>query len=303
MVATTATTTPFDAKDVNDQVNKTISQDGLLMRMAKAKGEQYAAGRGLSNSSIGAEASQRAIVDAALPIASQNAGQAWKSDENRIDRSHQLTMQGNQFGHEKGMAELQYKNSLGLLDAQGKQELAQMEAQFQNQTSLTNLQFKNQTALNTQQNQATTARDAALFGYDQQNKATDFANSLKTMSEQQKNDLAKLNNQNAQQTALAAQQQQYALTNTAKQVAANTQGMYLDAINGLTSTFGDQVAAINASSMKAEDKKNSINSLISAQNSMLKFYQSTYQNMSTIKDDWVNVDVETLPTGSIAQLK
>ena len=259
MVATTATTTPFDAKDVNDQVNKTISQDGLLMRMAKANGEQYAAGRGLSNSSIGAEASQRAIVDAALPIASQNAGQAWKSDENRIDRAQQ--------------------------------------------TALTNLQFKNQTALNNQQNQATTARDETLFGYDQKNKATDFSNSLKTMSEQQKYDLQKLNAQTQASKDLAAQQQQYTLTNTAKQVVANTQGMYLDAINGLTSTFGDQVAAINASSMKAEDKKNSINSLISAQNSMLKFYQSTYQNMSTIKDDWINVDVMTLPTGSIAQLK
>ena len=325
MVATTATTTPFDAKDVNDQVNKTISQDGLLMRMAKANGEQYAAGRGLSNSSIGAEASQRAIVDAALPIASQNAGQAWKSDENRIDRSHQLTMQGNQFGHEKGMAELQYKNSLGLLDAQGKQELAQLEAQFKNQsalnqqqntfsagqsaldrqqqTNLTNLNFKNQSALNTQQNQYTTQRDSTLFGYDQNNKATDFANSLKTMSEQQKNDLAKLNNQNAQQTALAAQQQQYALTNTAKQVAANTQGMYLEAINGLTSTFGDQVAAIQASALKAADKTTAVNSLINSQNAMLKFYQNTYQNMSTIKDDWINVDVITLPTGTIPNIK
>ena len=99
------------------------------------------------------------------------------------------------------------------------------------------------------------------------------------------------------------QQQQYALTNTAKQVAANTQGMYLEAINGLTSTFGDQVAAIQAGAMKAGDKTNAINSLINSQNAMLKFYQSTYQNMSTIKDDWINVDVNTLPTGSIAQLK
>ena len=292
MVATTATTTPFDAKDVNDQVNKTISQDGLLMRMAKANGEQYAAGRGLSNSSIGAEASQRAIVDAALPIASQNAGQAWKSDENRIDRSHQLTMQGNQFDHEKGMAELQYKNSLGLLDAQGKQELAHLEQQF-----------KNQTALNNQQNQATTARDETLFGYDQKNKATDFSNSLKTMSEQQKYDLQKLNAQTQASKDLAAQQQQYTLTNTAKQVAANTQGMYLDAINGLTSTFGDQVAAIQASAMKAADKTAAINSLINSQNAMLKFYQSTYQNMSTIKDDWINVDVQTLPSGTIANVR
>ena len=281
MVATTATTTPFDAKDVNDQVNKTISQDGLLMRMAKANGEQYAAGRGLSNSSIGAEASQRAIVDAALPIASQNAGQAWKSDENRIDRSHQLTMQGNQFGHEKGMAELQYKNSLGLLDAEGQRRLKELGVQ----------------------SQYTTQRDSTLFGYDQNNKATDFANSLKTMSEQQKNDLAKLNNQNAQQTALAAQQQQYALTNTAKQVAANTQGMYLDAINGLTGTFGDQVAAIQASAMKAADKKTAVNSLISSQNAMLNFYQNTYQNMSTIKDDWINVDVNTLPSGTISNIR
>ena len=259
MVATTATTTPFDAKDVNDQVNKTISQDGLLMRMAKANGEQYAAGRGLSNSSIGAEASQRAIVDAALPIASQNAGQA--------------------------------------------QQTALTNLQFENQTALNNQQFKNQTALNNQQNQATTARDATLFGYDQKNKATDFSNSLKTMSEQQKYDLQKLNAQTQASKDLAAQQQQYTLTNTAKQVAANTQGMYLDAINGLTSTFGDQVAAINASAMKADDKKNAINSLINSQNAMLKFYQSTYQNMSTIKDDWINVDVKTLPTGSIAQLK
>ena len=281
MVATTATTTPFDAKDVNDQVNKTISQDGLLMRMAKANGEQYAAGRGLSNSSIGAEASQRAIVDAALPIASQNAGQAWKSDENRIDRSHQLTMQGNQFGHEKGMAELQYKNSLGLLDAEGQQRLKELGVQ----------------------NQFTSQRDSTLFKYDQQNKATDFANSLKTMSEQQKYDLQKLNAQTAASKDLAAQQQQYTLTNTAKQVAANTRGMYLDAINGLTSTFGDQVAAIQASAMKAEDKKTAINSLINSQNAMLKFYQSTYQNMSTIKDDWINVDVQTLPSGTIANVK
>ena len=435
MAGTLLNSTTFNDTNANDQMNATLSKDGLLMRMAKTKGQQAAGSRGLMNSSIGSEASMRAMVDAATPIAQKNTQFAqsrnlnqqqadltakrdatqqqynkdnmaaqfdystklndqqnqFTASQNALDRAQQIKMQDLQYKNQLGlldaqgkqelerlqqqfknqyalndqqntftasqsaldraqqvklqddqqsftagqseldraqqikMQDLQYKNQLGLLDAQGKQELAQMQAQFgyttqlnnqqntfaasqsaldrQQQTNLTNLNFQNQSKLNTQQNQATTARDAALFGYDQNNKATDFANSLKTMSEQQKNDLAKLNNQNAQQTALAAQQQQYALTNTAKQVAANTQGMYLDAINGLTSTFGDQVAAINASSMKASDKTNSINSLISAQNSMLKFYQSTYQNMSTIKDDWVNVDVNTLPTGSIAQLK
>ena len=260
----------IDKTDANQQLASTINQGGLLMRMAKNQGSQQAGSRGLMNSSIGNEASQRAIVAAAQPLALQNAQFAQNKDLNQQQSDLTLKRDAVQQGYNK--------ENMGL-------------------------QFGYTTKLNNQQNQATTARDATLFGYDQKNKATDFANSLKTMSEQQKNDLAKLNNQNTQQTALAAQQQQYTLTNTAKQVAANTQGMYLDAINGLTSTFGDQVAVINASSMKAEDKKNSINSLISAQNSMLKFYQSTYQNMSTIKDDWVNVDVNTLPTGSIAQLK
>ena len=243
-----------------------------------------------------------------------NQQNTFTASQNALDRDQQVKLQN-----------LQYQNQLGLLDAQGKQELEQLQQQFKNQsalntqqnqfaftqnaldrqqqTNLANLNYQNQYNLNNQQNQFTSQRDSTLFKYDQQNKATDFANSLKTMSEQQKYDLQKLNAQTAASKDLAAQQQQYTLTNTAKQVAANTQGMYLDAINGLTSTFGDQVAAINASSMKASDKKNAINSLISAQNSMLKFYQSTYQNMSTIKDDWVNVDVKTLPTGSIAQLK
>ena len=279
-MAGTLLNSTIDQADANQQLASTINQGGLLMRMAKSQGERQAGSRGLINSSIGSEASQRAIVAAAQPLALQNTQFAQNKDLNQQQSDLTLKRDAVQQGYNK--------ENMGL--------------QFGYSTKLNDQQFKNQTALNTQQNQATTARDATLFGYDQQNKATDFANSLKTMSEQQKNDLQKLNAQTSATKDIAAQQQQYTLTNTAKQVAANTQGMYLDAINGLTSTFGDQVAAINASSMSAADKKNSINSLISANNSMLKFYQSTYQNMSTIKDDWVNVDVKTLPTGTIAKV-
>ncbi len=282
----------IDKTDANQQLASTINQGGLLMRMAQNKGQQSAASRGLMNSSIGAEASQRAIVDAALPLSQQNTQFAQTKDINQQQADLTSQRDEKQFGY-----------SAKLNDQQNTFTAGQSALDRQQQTNLTNLNFKNQTALNTQQNQATTARDATLFGYDQENKATDFANSLKTMSEQQKYDLQKLNAQTQASKDLAEQQQQYALTNTAKQVAANTQGMYLDAINGLTSTFGDQVAAINASSMKAADKTNAINSLINSQNAMLKFYQSTYQNMSTIKDDWINVDVQTLPSGTIANVR
>lgn len=271
----------IDKTDANQQLASTINQGGLLMRMAKQKGVQASGQRGLMNSSIGAEASQRAMVDAAQSTSQQNTQFAQNKALNQ--QNADLTAQRDK---------LLYQQQLGTISAEGDQQLKQMNAQFGYNTQLNN-----------QQNQFTTQRDSTLFGYDQQNKAQDFRNQLQTMNEQQRLDLQKLNAQTAATKDINAQQQQYALTNTAKQVAANTQGMYLDAINGLTSTFGDQVATIQASAMKADDKKKAINSLIDSQNAMLKFYQSTYQNMSTIKDDWINVDVQTLPSGTIANVR
>lgn len=281
MAGTLLNGSTFNKTNANDQLNATLNQDGLLMRMAKTKGQQAAGGRGLMNSSIGSEASMRAMVDAATPIAQQNAQFEQTKDINQqqsdLTAKRDETLQG--YTKENAATQQGYNVSNMALQQGYTQDNARLNADLTGQ------------------------RDKTLFGYDQQSKATDFENQLKTMSEQQRNDLAKLSAQTAASKDLAAQQQQYALTNTAKQVAANTQGMYLEAINGLTSTFGDQVAAIQASAMKAADKTTAVNSLINSQNAMLKFYQSTYQNMSTIKDDWINVDVNTLPSGTISNIR
>lgn len=76
----------FDAADVNDQLNSTLNSNSLLMRVAKSNGQAAATQRGLGNSSIGAEASQRAMVDAALPVAQQNAQQAHQGNQGQIDK-------------------------------------------------------------------------------------------------------------------------------------------------------------------------------------------------------------------------
>ena len=293
----------IDKTDANQQLASTINQGGLLMRMAQNKGQQSAAGRGLMNSSIGAEASQRAIVDAALPLSQQNTQFAQAKDINQQQADLTAKRDETQQGYNKENMGLQFGYSTKLNDQQNTFTAGQTALDRQQQTNLTNLNFQNQSALNNQQNTFTSQRDSSLNMYDQQSRAQDFANSLMSMNEQQRLSLQQLNAQTAATKDINAQQQQYALTNTAKQVAANTQGMYLEAINGLTSTFGDQVAAIQASALKAADKKTAVNSLISSQNAMLNFYQNTYQNMSTIKDDWINVDVKTLPTGTISSIK
>lgn len=73
-VQTQANKTP-DPLNVADEVSNITSQNSLAMRSAKAKGNQFAASRGMQNSSLGAEAAQRAMVDAALPMAQQNVSQ------------------------------------------------------------------------------------------------------------------------------------------------------------------------------------------------------------------------------------
>lgn len=71
----------FDATNVNDQLNSTLNSNSLLMRVAKSNGQAAATQRGLGNSSIGTEAAQRAMVDAALPVAQQNATTAADKDK------------------------------------------------------------------------------------------------------------------------------------------------------------------------------------------------------------------------------
>jgi hypothetical protein len=136
----TPTPPKFDATNVNDQLSSTLNQGGLLMRMAQSKGQGLASQRGLGNSTIGIDAAQRAMVDAALPIAQQNAQQA-----------QQLTMQGNDFTNQGKLndqqAQLQerrdqllHQQQLGTLDKQSQLELKQLDAQLKSQMTLNNQQ-------------------------------------------------------------------------------------------------------------------------------------------------------------------
>lgn len=59
---------------VSGQLDAILAQDSPLMQAAGAQGAQSANARGLLNSTMGVQAGQQAIVNAALPIAQQDAG-------------------------------------------------------------------------------------------------------------------------------------------------------------------------------------------------------------------------------------
>ena len=174
----TAQKPAFDNKNVNDQLGATLNQGGLLMRMAQSKGQGLAASRGLGNSTIGIDAAQRAMVDAALPIAQQNAqqansrfmqddSQAFTAGESAKDRSQQLTMQQNDFGNQTNQAKL----NAGLTEARDKllyqQQLGTLSAEGQQRLNELNTQFGQQKELNQQQAYLQAERDTLLNKFQQ----------------------------------------------------------------------------------------------------------------------------------------
>lgn len=269
-----STPSKFDGSNVNDQLGATLNNGGLLMRMAQSKGQGIASQRGLSNSTIGIDAAQRAMVDAALPIAQQNAqqannrfmqddAQAFTAGQSALDRSQQLTMQKNDFTNQTNQAKLNaglteardkllYQQQLGTLSAEGAQRLKELDAQL-----------KNQMTLNNQQNQW---------------------NSAEAQKDRQQQ-LTVLEKQFGQETSQLAQQ-----------VAANTHGMYLSAIDTAMSSYNERYAALMAdSTIKTADKTTMLKNMKNELNSTLTMYQKLYSNINTINPDWTKFPTTSLP--------
>lgn len=341
----------FDASNVNDQLGATLNQGGLLMRMAQSKGQGMAAQRGLGNSTIGIDAAQRAMVDAALPIAQQNAqqthqlvmqddsqsftaGQAdldrkqqtsmldkqqsWQGGQNALDRQQQLTMQGNDFSNQSKLnqqqAQLQerrdqllYQQQLGTLDKQSQLELKQLDAQLKNQTTLNDQQFGQQKELNQQQAYLQAERDTLLNKFQQGILDKEGQQRLTELNQQFQNQSNLNNQQNQWNSAEAQKERQQQLTvlekqfgqetsQLAQQVAANTHGMYLSAIDTAMGSYNERYAALMADNTMTSDAKSTmLNNMKNELNSTLNMYQKLYSNINTINPDWTKFPTTSLP--------
>nr|DAD75689.1 MAG TPA: hypothetical protein [Podoviridae sp. ctzeq1]DAS21843.1 MAG TPA: hypothetical protein [Caudoviricetes sp.] len=275
---TISQTPPQDnSQTMAGNVANILNSNSLLMRSAAAKGERIAANRGLQNSTAGVEAAQRAMLDAAMPIASQDTQNAFTEKQTRLqaDLTYQnqskLNQQQNQFaaeqagldrGHQRGMAQLQsdlaYSNQSRLNQAQNQFAASQAELDRGHQRGLTQLQadlnYQNQSRLNQQQNQFT-ADQARLDRTHQR-------------------DLANINHTNNMQRLNA-------------EVSANTIGKSIDFAQQITNNFDAQIAAVlNNTAMKEEDKKKAINMLKESRDSEMNFMSRFMQGIPTTRQNW-----------------
>lgn len=112
---------------VSTHVTGLMSQSSPFMQQARTQGLQSANRRGLLNSSMGVQASQAAAYQAALPIASQEASQAFQKNLSGqgYQQQYQLAEQG--FGHQKALAEQGFGHQQQLLTMElGSRERLQM---------------------------------------------------------------------------------------------------------------------------------------------------------------------------------
>ena len=280
-----------------------LNSNSLLMRSAAAKGERIAANRGLQNSTLGAEAAQRAMLDAAIPIASQDTQHQFAASQANLDRGHQKDLA-------KLQADLSYSNQSRLNQEQNKFTASQAGLDREHQRGLAQLQadlsYNNQSRLNQEQNRFA-ASQAGLdrahqrgltqlqsdLNYNNQSRLTKLQSDL-NYSNQSRLNQAQYNftaSQNAldraNQRELAKLNHQNEMRNLNAQVSANTIGKSIDFTMQIANNFDAQIAGIlNNTNMKAEDKEKAINTLKSSRDSEINFVSKFMQGIPTTKQNW-----------------
>ena len=82
----------------SNQLDKLLSKDSALSQRAMTAGKQYAASRGLLNSSMGAEAAYGSWVDRAAPIAMDDAGKYTNVLDKNMDATNEFRLSDKKFG-------------------------------------------------------------------------------------------------------------------------------------------------------------------------------------------------------------
>ena len=165
---------------VANRLNSYISQDSPLMQQARTDGLRIANSRGLLNSSLAAGASQDAMIRNAMPIAQQDASQAFQKNMQGKDFQYGLAsqfagqeFQGDQAAQDRALQVKMQNASLNAADTQQIRDILSKEGVAAADRALTQLTQDKDIAFQT--NQAALNRDlevrmqnSALNASDQQ---------------------------------------------------------------------------------------------------------------------------------------
>ena len=103
---------------VEGRIRGLIEQNNPLMQLAETRGQQYAATRGLKNSSMEAGAMQDSVLAAAQPIAQSDAGFVNQFALNNADAQNKVAALNAGYANEAGQFGAQQQNAMSTMDRQ-----------------------------------------------------------------------------------------------------------------------------------------------------------------------------------------
>ena len=127
--------------------------------------------------------------------------------------------------------------------------------------------------------------------------------SQKALNEQQNTyNSAEAQKDRAQQLTMLEKNASKDLAYMAQQVAANTHGMYLSAIDSQVSSYNERIAALEADqTIKTTDKPAMKAGMEKELTATLQMYGALYSNINTIRPDWTQFPTKVLPTVGIKE--
>ena len=139
---------------VLNNLDKVLNKDGVLMDVARSAGDEYSNSRGMLNSSMGAQASMRSMIDSALPIASQDAS----SYLSQLQNNQMYENRASEFG---ATAE----NRASELNAAAENTAGQFRATAENTAGQFNAASQNEIERFNATNEVQQTRDSILQSY------------------------------------------------------------------------------------------------------------------------------------------
>lgn len=183
--AVTADQSPFDeSQSTESRVNRIASSGSPLVENATTQGTQMAAKRGLTNTSLAAGAAQKAVLDAATPIAQTDASLSTQTSLANLAARNAAKSQTAQQGATLGGQAMGLENS----NEQQTKALAQNQSQFE---------------VNAGQNQQQINAQIDQFRQSLQQRASEFGTTAAQQQQQIDNQVAQFTKEQETKRALA----------------------------------------------------------------------------------------------------
>lgn len=226
---------------VAGQMDSLLQKDSDYMKRAETKGLQYANSRGILNTDMAVGAAYGSAMDAALPIAQQDA--STYNNQSLVNQQYSNTANRDNaiFDNDANQFNATNKQNMTLANMNAENEAGRFNAGNEQQVNLANQNADNAAA----QFNATQSQQAAKSNQDANNRANEFnATASQDMT------LANMDSANQANQFTASNQQQ---TNLANQDAQNAAGQFNASAENRASEF-NATQAFNQWSQEQQQK-------------------------------------------------